>query len=54
MQKRGSVMQNVMLQDKKLQEFFPEIQDNDIVKKYFELARIQGINLYRKSRKLEI
>ncbi len=47
-------MQNVMLQDKKLQELFPEIQDNDIVKKYFESARIQGINLYRKSRKLEI
>ena len=47
-------MQNVTIEDKMLPELFPEIKDNDIVKKYFGSARIRGINLYKKSRKLEI
>lgn len=47
-------MQNVSLKDKKLSELFPEVLNNDSIKEFFSSARIQNINVYKKSRKLEL
>ena len=45
-------MQNVSLTDKKFFDLFPEVINKD--KELFCDARIQNINVYKKSRKLEI
>ncbi|HHV29605.1 PolC-type DNA polymerase III [Acetivibrio mesophilus] len=47
-------MQNVSIKDKKLSDLFPEVISNDSVRELFDTARIQNINVYKKSRKLEI
>ncbi|MFZ5989840.1 MAG: PolC-type DNA polymerase III [Bacillota bacterium] len=47
-------MQNVSLKDKTLLELFPEVLSNHEVKDLFKSVRIQNINVYKKSRKLEI
>jgi len=47
-------VQNVLINDKKLCELFPEVINNDKDRELFSAAKIQGINVYKKSRKLEI
>jgi len=47
-------MQSVLVKERKLSELFPEVINNENERELFDNARIQNINVYKKSRKLEI
>lgn len=47
-------MQSVLVKERKLSELFPEVINNENERELFDTARIQNINVYKKSRKLEI
>ncbi|GAE87503.1 DNA polymerase III alpha subunit [Acetivibrio straminisolvens JCM 21531] len=55
MRKGGEeLVQNVLMKDKRLSDLFPEVINNDVDRELFSAARIHNINVYKKSRKLEI